>query len=106
MNNLDTDNDIWLTTMDNPYNPFTHWDDWFAFDTQAGHNTCSYVARVVDTSSELPDQQRSNDIDRAIEEILHYNLNGLYLKVDKSFDFSKLPLLTSKQLFESNETIN
>lgn len=106
MNQLDTDNDVWITTVDNPFNPFTHWDDWFAYDIQAGHNTCAYVARVVDTSIELPDAQRSEDIDRAINEILHYNLNGLYLKVNPKFNFKTLPLLTATQLKEENDMPN
>lgn len=92
MKQLDTDNDIWITTIDNPYNPFTHWDEWFAYDTQANHNTCAYVARIVDTEVELPDHQRSRDIDTGIHEILQYNLNGNYILVTPTFDFSKLPL--------------
>ena len=98
MTGLDTDNDIWITTADNPYNPFTHWDEWYSFDTQMNHNTCAFVARVVETSSELPDQQRSDDIARAIDEILHYNVNGLYLKVNPNFDFSLLPLVKREDI--------
>ena len=28
-----------LTTIDNPFNPFTNFDDWYAFDTSKGYNT-------------------------------------------------------------------
>ncbi len=47
------DEEYMLTTEDNPYNPFTNFDEWYAFDTQKGYNTCGYLARVSFTSSEL-----------------------------------------------------
>ena len=42
------DTDILLTTKDNPYNPFSQYDDWKYFDeTQKHYNTEAYIARVV-----------------------------------------------------------
>ena len=40
-----------LTTIDNPYSPFTQFDEWLEFDTLKGYNTCGYLARVAKTSS-------------------------------------------------------
>ena len=34
-------NDWMLTTSDNPYNPFTQFDEWQMFDSLQGYNTCS-----------------------------------------------------------------
>ena len=42
-----------LTTTDNPYDPFTQFDDWFAFDESMGYHTCSYLARVCKTSEDF-----------------------------------------------------
>ena len=28
-----------LTTKNNPYNPFTQWNDWYFFDLSKGYNT-------------------------------------------------------------------
>lgn len=44
-----------LTTLDNPYNPHTEWDSWYAYDVQQGHNTMSLIDRLMVTSSELSD---------------------------------------------------
>lgn len=44
--------DVMLTTIDNPYNPFTNFDEWWAFDISHGYNTCAYLSRIVDVFSE------------------------------------------------------
>lgn len=70
-----------LTTIDNPYNPFTEWDDWFAYDVSAGHNTTSFLARIIKTSDSLSEADQSLAIEHAIDEIVRENVNGLYRKV-------------------------
>ena len=42
-----------LTTVDNPYDPFTEYDEWFTFDRALGYNTPGLLARVVKSSHEL-----------------------------------------------------
>ena len=73
--------EVALTTTDNPYDPFDQYDDWYAFDTQHGYCTDAYVARVLKTSSELPDAEQASDYENAINEILNYNLTGNYKKI-------------------------
>lgn len=70
-----------LTTVDNPYNPFTEWDEWYAFDVNAGYNTASLLARVVTTSDELSDADQSLAIEQAIDEIVSLNVSGVHRKV-------------------------
>lgn len=70
-----------LTTVDNPYNPFTHWDEWFAFDHQHGYDTPSLLARTVVTSDELSDADQQQAIDDAIQQILEENVTGMYRTV-------------------------
>ena len=70
-----------LTTTDNPYDPFDQYDQWYAFDTQAGYCTDAYVARILRSSDELPEQEQDSDYENAINEILKYNLTGNYKKV-------------------------
>ena len=40
-------NECALTTYDNPFDPFTQFDSWFAFDTEKGYYTCSRIARLT-----------------------------------------------------------
>ena len=42
-----------LTTIDNPFNPFDQFDEWFAYDVSKGYHTCSYLARIAKTSDEI-----------------------------------------------------
>lgn len=78
-----------LTTTDNPHDPFDNFDEWRAFDERAGHHTLSYLARIVNVSDELSDADYNSEIERAIDEIVDYNLNGLYKKVTREADTSR-----------------
>lgn len=70
-----------LSTSDNPWNPWTHFTEWNAFDMRAGHHSLSYLARVTTTSNELSQADQDLDVELAIEEILRFNINGLYIAV-------------------------
>ena len=76
--------DIWITTTDNPFDFFTQFDDWYQFDESKGYHTCSYVARIAKVSNDLSDLDNKIEIERAINEILSFNLTGNYKKIEKS----------------------
>ena len=67
--------ELLLTTKDNPFNPFTEYDDWKYFDETSKHyNTEAYVAREVgmldpDLSDEMLARERVN----AFKEIIKLN---------------------------------
>jgi hypothetical protein len=42
------DDDMTLTTKDNPFNPKTEYFEWKEWDESHGYNTESYVARLLD----------------------------------------------------------
>ncbi len=73
-----------LTTSDNPFNPFTQFDEWFAFDTQKGYNTCAYLGRIALTSPELSETDNEEAVERAIDDIVRLNVIGKYKKVYKN----------------------
>ena len=70
-----------LTTIDNPFNPFTQWDEWKRYDEDKKYYTCSYLARIAKTSDDLSEADYNKAIDDAIEEIVSLNINGIYTKV-------------------------
>lgn len=80
----DVDTDVLLTTIDNPYNPHTQWDEWFAWDSMSGYNTPSYLARIVVTSHELSDAEQDQAIYQAMKEIVEMNINGVYVLIGKN----------------------
>lgn len=73
-----------LTTVDNPYDPFTQFDEWYRFDTQSGYHTSALLARIVRTSDELSDADQSVAIELAIDEIVRENVSGMHRKVTAS----------------------
>jgi len=71
-----------ITTVDNPYDPHTQFDEWNEWDKSAGYNTLSYLGRVVRTSHELSEADQDQAYDDAADEIIR--LNGeLYVKKAK-----------------------
>ena len=73
--------DVMLTTIDNPYNPFTEWNEWLQFDLAMGYDTSGYLARVTITSDELSESDQDWAIEDAIDEIIQMNPDGFYKKV-------------------------
>ncbi len=72
-----------LTTFDNPYDPFDQYDDWLRFDLEAGYSTNSYLARIAMLSDSLSDKETTDEIERAIDEIIKYDFRNIYKKVKK-----------------------
>ena len=72
---------VMLTTIDNPFDPFTQWDHWKRYDEDKKYYTCNYLARIAKTSDDLSDEENDRAIERAIDEIVSLNINGLYKKV-------------------------
>lgn len=69
-----------LTTIDNPHNPFTHWDEWYAYDEAAGYHTSGLLARLTVSSLELSEADQNISISQAIDEIVKENFLGIYTK--------------------------
>ena len=72
---------VMLTTIDNPFNPFTHWDEWRRYDEDKKYFSCAYLDRIAMTSYELSEEDLRKEIERAVDEIVRLNINGLYTKV-------------------------
>jgi len=74
-----------LTTIDNPYNPFTQFDEWFAFDQVKGHRTCELLDIYSYTSPALTDEDNRMAIRQAIDEIVAEDIQGIFIKVTRKF---------------------
>lgn len=72
---------IMLTTSDNPYDPFTRFDEWFQFDEAAGYHTCALLARIVVTSDSLSDADQAQALEDGIDEIIDEPALGPYIKL-------------------------
>ena len=80
-----------LSTKDNPFNPFTDYDDWRNFDTtirfipEIGMNYATfcreYQAREAATSTELTNEENNRIISDAIDDIIRLDPYHIYIKV-------------------------
>lgn len=73
--------DSMLTTVDNPFDPFTQYDAWNVWDQSHGYNTMAFIARVIRTSDELSEADQQQAIDDAIDTIASENVSGMHKKV-------------------------
>ena len=72
-----------LTTIDNPFDPFTQFDDWFLFDNEKGYNSCSRLDRIANITEDMSDTEVHQEIERAIDEIIKYDFLNIYKKATK-----------------------
>lgn len=77
-----------VSTLDNPFDYFTEFEEWYNFDTTHGYermgkpyNTCAYVARIAKTSADMSEKDYNEAIEEAVDEIVRLNLTGNYIKV-------------------------
>ena len=76
-----------LTTVDNPFNPFTQYDQWYAFDNVQGYHSCELLDRVLKISPNLGNTDTELLIRNAIDEIIKFDVFGIYKKVEKNEAF-------------------
>ena len=63
-NNKETIVETFITTYDNPFDPFTNFGEWCSYDCQLGYNTCQLIDRVYNAFIE------TNEIDEVESELL------------------------------------
>lgn len=78
--------EYWVTSSDNPYDPFTEWDKWVTTDRQLGYNLPAYVARdpvVSSLPSDAPPAVLQRALKNSIDMICQFQLTnkeGVYFK--------------------------
>ena len=70
-----------LTTKDNPYDPFEDFTSWFLFDIEKGYNTCGRLMRIANIPDDFTEQEVDEEIERAIDTIIKYDVLNIYKKV-------------------------
>lgn len=72
-----------LSTIDNPFNPFDDFVNWFMYDTEHEYNCCGYLARITNDTDEMSELEKIKETERAIDEIIALNPNPIFIKVEK-----------------------
>ena len=80
---MDDTQEYMLTTVDNPFNPFTQFNEWYAWDVNKGYNTSALLARIAKVSNSLSEPDQAVAIQNAIDEIVTENVSGMFIKVTR-----------------------
>lgn len=76
--------EVMLSTIDNPFNPFTDFDTWNTYDMRLGYNTCAFLDRIAVVSDDMSEPDQKLAIQQAIDEIVEENVSGMWRKVTPS----------------------
>jgi len=73
-----------LTTVDNPFDPFTRFDEWLEYDMMMGYNSAAMLDRIAKVSDDLSELDQALAVQNAIDEIVEENVTGMWRKVSRS----------------------
>ena len=69
--------DLMLTTYDNPYDPFEQFAQWYLYDAEKGYNTCGILDRLTKIDDDMSEKEKNDEYDRAMDKLVNLN-PGLY----------------------------
>lgn len=70
-----------LTTVDNPYDPYEQFEQWYRFDNDHGYNSSGLLMRLAETSSQFTDNENAYEIEKAIDKIIAADPCNIYKKI-------------------------
>ena len=80
----ESESETMLTTIDNPYNPFTQFTQWFLYDVEHGYNTCGKIARIAKILDDNSEKENDDAIEKAYDDLIKYDFLDIYKKVTPS----------------------
>lgn len=70
--------EFFLTTSDNPFNPFENFRSWYAFDERKHYCSSGLLARIAKVPTELGEFQEKFAIVQAMHDIVRLNASGMH----------------------------
>lgn len=89
---MDENEEYLITTIDNPWNPFTHPNEWSAFDREHGYNTREKLATYILSTDDLGDNEKEADISFGQKLFLDADILGIYIRVKKDTDIKPVDM--------------
>lgn len=66
-------NEMMITTVDNPFDPFTEFQDWYNYDCLKQYFTYNYLDRIVNITKEMSKKEVDEAYDLGMKQIVSYN---------------------------------
>ena len=70
-----------LSTVDNPYDPYSNFSRWFIYDTLHGYNSCGRLANEYRGSDAMTDTEADAEIEKAIDSVIRLDFMNIYVKL-------------------------
>ena len=70
-----------LTTIDNPFNPFEDFVNWYNFDCDYHYNTCDKIARIANVEEDFSQIEEIAEIERACDKVIALDPFNIYIKI-------------------------
>lgn len=96
--------DYMVTTIDNPWNPFTNYHNWLDFDMQHGYNTDQWIYILTRGSNDLPKEENEELIDAGVARLLELDPFGLHVKVYENEADTLIPIFNKAYRESVNST--
>lgn len=74
---------VHISTIDNPFNPFDDFTSWFMYDIEKGYYSSSKVARLINTTDDMTEEEELEEIERAIDRLIEIDPLDIFIKVIK-----------------------
>lgn len=88
-----------LTTVDNPYSPFTNFLDWWNYDESHGYSCCQILARLAPITDDMLPSEEHDVIEAAINRFIEADPTGIYMKLVDDEDDELVPLTEPEDLY-------
>ncbi len=75
--------ETWLTTLDNPFDPFEESENWRRYDEDHGYYTNNLIARCVAVHDEMDDDTFHFQVEQIVDQFVRFNPLGIYRKAVK-----------------------
>lgn len=92
-----------LTTIDNPFDPFEQFTSWRLFDLEKGYNSCERLARFVNITDDMSEEEVNQEIERAIEDIIKHDFLNIFKKAERNTKSSEQKEETNMNNNQNNE---
>ena len=72
-----------ITTIDNPYDPFEQFTQWYLYDCEMGYNTSSKLGRLTNLTEDMSQKEEDDEVERAIDRLIEIDFTNIYKKVKR-----------------------
>jgi len=80
---------VGITTIDNPFDYFEDFNNWFLFDIEKGYYTCNKIARLSKTFEGMSEKEEIEEVERAIDRLVEIDPLDIYKKIYKKHKENK-----------------